>query len=83
LEVDGFSGRQPQPSGTGAAIALQEGHGLVLRNSRAEDGTGVFLSILRVDGPRLLSGNDLNHAQEAWDEEIADLKQSANYLPGE
>lgn len=62
--VDGFSGRQAWPQAAYPAIAFQNVSHAIIRNSVAEEGTGVFL---KVSGDRSrdfwLYGNDLRNAK--------------------
>ncbi len=73
VEISGFSGRQAarlvpggsgRASGSGAAIALVDVEGAVIRSSRALAGTDVFVSLA---GPKtrdvVLAGNDVRSAR--------------------
>jgi len=63
LRIEGFKARQPQLSGVGAAIALNNGNGVAITNCKADDGTYTFLSHAEVTGERLFTSNDLAKAE--------------------
>jgi hypothetical protein len=64
LVIDSFRGRQAQTAG-GAAIALQDGSGVSITNSRATPGTGTFLQLKGVDDRRVFVNYDLSGAKQA------------------
>lgn len=64
LTIDGFEGRQDQAT-TGAAIALKDGAGVAITNSRAMPGTTTFLQLDKVDGRRVFVNYDLSGAGKA------------------
>ena len=61
--IDGFAGRQAQAS-TGAAIALADGDGVAITNSRAMPGTATFLQMKKVTGRRVFVNYDLSGARQ-------------------
>jgi hypothetical protein len=61
VTIDGFSGRQAQAA-SGAAIALHNGTGVAIANSRATAGTNVFLSLDQVNDRRVFVNYDLSGA---------------------
>lgn len=61
--VDGFEGRQAQRGTGGAVILLRNGEGATIRNSRATEGSDVFLETQAVAKAPLLSGNDTSLAR--------------------
>jgi hypothetical protein len=63
LTVDGFSGRQAQTAG-GAAIALSNGSGVSITNSRALDGTDIFLELDSVTQRRVFVNYDVKAAAQ-------------------
>jgi hypothetical protein len=62
LTVDGFSGRQSQPT-AGAALFLQDGSGVSITNSRALPGTATFLQMKNVKDRRAFVNYDLKDAK--------------------
>ena len=64
LELDGFSARQAKPGAETPALLLNKVEGATIRNSRAAEGTSVFLSIMgnKSRGIYLL-GNDFLNAR--------------------
>jgi hypothetical protein len=64
LRIDGFTGRQAQSSGSGAAITLKHGTGASLVNCIAAPGTRAFLSLEDVKDQRLFINNDLGNASQ-------------------
>ncbi|MCG6925767.1 MAG: right-handed parallel beta-helix repeat-containing protein [Acidobacteria bacterium] len=61
LEVERFRGRQAQS--TGSALRLVRGEDAVVRNSRATEGTDVFVESRDVTGRAVLAGNDVRAAR--------------------
>jgi hypothetical protein len=64
LTIDGFEGRQAQ-AGSGAAIALKNGSGVSITNSRALPGTRTFLELENVGERRVFVNYDLSGAATA------------------
>lgn len=62
LVIDGFHGRQPHPTEQKAAIALKDGHDVMIRNCVAAEGTGTFLSHESLNGGMFVN-NDLHRAR--------------------
>ena len=63
LTIDGFKGRPAQNPGDNAAIALQHGRKVSIRNCEAAPGTGTF-RVCYVQEQRLFINNDLANAQK-------------------
>jgi hypothetical protein len=61
LTIDGFSGRQAQAE-SGAAISLLHGSGVSITNSRATNGTRVFLDLDSVQNRRVFVNYDVKNA---------------------
>jgi hypothetical protein len=59
LNIDGFQGGPAPNHGSSAAISLQHGHAVSIRNCQAEPGTATFLSLADVQDQRLFVDNDL------------------------
>ncbi len=81
LSVADFEGRQAFSSSPNAVIALHHGSDVSIRDSRAETGTGVFLSLSGVTGERLFVDNDLSRARQAFRPEKALLILHGNEMP--
>ncbi len=81
LLIDGFEGRQPHLDDARAAIALKNGSDVTIRNSKADDGTGVFLSQEDVDGTMLFVCNNLTRAQRAFVPADSTFDTSSNLIP--
>ena len=67
LEIDGFSGRQAQSAADSratAAILLEDGTGVSIINSRAQEGTGTFLRMNRVEDRRVFANYDVGEATQ-------------------
>ena len=64
LTIDGYEGRQDQAA-SGAAIALVNGTGVAVTNSRAMPGTTTFLQMEKVEGRRVFANYDLSGAAKA------------------
>ena len=64
LTIDGFEGRQDQEA-SGAALALVNGTGVAITNSRAMPGTTTFLQMEKVEGRRVFVNYDLGEAAKA------------------
>jgi hypothetical protein len=68
LTIDGFEGRQSSAAigaTRGAAIALANGTGVSITNSRAMPGTTTFLQMDAVEGRRVFANYDLSGAVKA------------------
>src|SRR5208283_1461147 len=81
LEIDGFSGRQARASSQDAVIVLKDGQGVTIRNSRAAEGAGTFVSLSRVRQERLFVNNDLGAAKRAMIPATSSFKIYRNILP--
>jgi hypothetical protein len=81
LEINKFEGRQAFRTSKDAAIVLRHGEGVSVRNSRADQGTAVFLSAVRVQGEGLFVNNDLREAQRVFVGGKSRFRLSGNYLP--
>ncbi|WP_305728229.1 glycosyl hydrolase family 28 protein [Haloferax sp. Q22] len=79
LLVDGFVGRQAHRDDDAAAISLADTTDITVRNSRATEGTGTFLSLSNTDSERLFVNNDLIDAADAGD--VESFERSGNALP--
>jgi hypothetical protein len=67
LQLEGFAGRGAWLDRDAAAIVFNKVLGAVVRNSRALEGTKVFLSVLGEDSRDIgLQDNDLRQAKVAW-----------------
>lgn len=81
VEIDGFNGG-PAPGARGkAAIAVDRGRGLSIRNCHASAGTGAFVSLSNVADPGLFVNNDLRLAQRPFEPETTAFQAFANILP--
>jgi hypothetical protein len=69
LEIEGFNGRQAQKAGSGAAIVLQNGSDVTVRDSKAPEQTGTFLKHSGLTGSLLFISNDVQHAQKVFQPE--------------
>ena len=83
IDIDGFRGRQPHAGDNRAAIAVNDGSGVTIRNCRAGEGTGVFLSCSAIKDERLFANNDLSSAKKAFEPAAAGFKLFGNVLPVE
>jgi hypothetical protein len=77
--IDGFEGRQPQE--IGAAIALNRVKEISISNSKAADGTDIFLDCENTEDERLFARNDLLHARMDLQPGDAGFKLVGNLLP--
>ena len=87
VELDGFTGRQAWPGNGFPAIAFDNVSDAMIRDSRAAEGTGVFLRISgQKSGDICLFGNDLRKAkvpyQVAADATGAKVTALDNFMPG-
>jgi len=78
--IDGFRGRQPHNNDSRAAIALNDGSGVTIRNCVAAPGTGKFLSHQNVTRMQMFINNDLSLAKEAIVPENSGFLQEGNTL---
>jgi len=60
LEIDGFTGRQARINSTDAAISLNNGSDVIVRNFKADKGCSHFLETNNLKGKLILTNNDLN-----------------------
>jgi len=74
LNIDGFKGSPARNDDSAAAILLQHGHTVSIRNCEAEPGTGTFLSLADVQDQRLFVNNDLLDAQHPTRPEKTNFK---------
>jgi polygalacturonase len=81
LTIDGFTGRQPHKADTRAAIALNNGSNVTIKNCQAAEGTGVFLSHSDVTDQRLFVNNDLSKAQKSFEPEKSEFRDFGNFWP--
>jgi hypothetical protein len=81
LDINGFEGKQSPASKPAATITLRDGHGISIRNSRADQGAGAFLSCVRVTGEGLFVDNDLKEAKRAMEGETGGFALFGNRLP--
>lgn len=81
LSVTGLDARQAFTPSTNAVVVLRRGSNVTIRDSRAAKGTGVFLSLQGVTGQRLLMGNDLSQAHQAFLPAKAAVKLHGNEMP--
>jgi hypothetical protein len=82
IEIAGFRGKQAQANASAAAIAVNDGSGVTVRDCRAEEGTGTFLALHDVADQRLFVNNDLARARQATDPVQTDFQSTGNRLPG-
>ncbi len=81
VTIDGFKGRQGAKAPNGAAIALEHGKTVSIRNSQAVDGTDTFLLVSDVLDQRLFVNNDLSKAKIAFRPEKVSFSSFGNLLP--
>jgi hypothetical protein len=81
VTIDGFKGRQGAKAANGAAIALEHGKTVSIRNSQAVDGTDTFLLVSDVLDQRLFVNNDLSKAKTAFRPEKVSFSSFGNLLP--
>lgn len=81
LTIDNLKARQPQLSGIGAVIALNNGKNVTIQNCKASKDTGTFLTHAALTGKLVLANNDLSQAKVAIDPPKSKFKQSQNFLP--
>lgn len=67
LEIEGFAGRQGKPGSGIPVMVLDQVRNATIRNSRAAEGTGVFVQVMGKDSRKIhLLGNDLVEAEAAY-----------------
>src|ERR1019366_1571016 len=85
LQLDNFAGRQAWPDRDVPAVAFNNVADAIVRNSRAEQGTGVFLKIAGSQSRDMyLLGNDFRHAKipfQVASDVPADQVKSVNNIP--
>jgi polygalacturonase len=81
LLVDGFAGRQAQAGPKTSAISLSNGSGVIIRNSKASEGTQTFLADTGITGGIVLVNNDLSRAKAATSPSKAEMTESGNIMP--
>ena len=74
LNIDGFKGSPARNGDSDAAIFLQHGHTVSIRNCEAEPGKGTFLSLTDVQDQRLFVNNDLLDSQHPTRPEKTNFK---------
>lgn len=79
--IDGFEGRQSHIGGDAAAIALNGGSGITIRNSKADKDTCTFLSHSDITDEGLFANNDLSNAREAIEPENSAFEFVDNLWP--
>ena len=85
LEIGGFTGRQAMPSNE-PAIRLKNVKNVLVRNSRAPEGTGTFLNLGEETKDVCLMNNDLSRSANAFtvdDGAEPDIFETGNRLPGQ
>jgi hypothetical protein len=88
LDLDRFSGRQAWPEKDAPAVLLNNVANAVIRDSRALEGTKVFLTVLGKNSRNiLLRDNDLRKTNSPYQLESVTtknvVKASGNLIPGE
>jgi len=78
--IDGFSGRQPHLNDNRAAIALNDGSGVIVRNCVAEPGTGIFLSHQNVTRMQMFVNNDMSLVKKVLEPEKSEFLMQGNVL---
>jgi polygalacturonase len=81
LVIDGFRGRQPHLDDGRAAIALNDGTNVTIRNSKATEGTGIFASQENVDGAMFMVCNDLTNARQVFAPADNEFYTALNLIP--
>lgn len=74
LNIDGFKGSPARDGDSNAAIFLEHGHTVSIRNCKAVPGTGTFVSLTDVQDQRIFVNNDLLDAQNPTRPEKTDFK---------
>jgi hypothetical protein len=81
LEIDGLAARQAFEASPRPAIVLSRGHGVTIRDSRAEAGTSAFVALNAVSGEGLFAGNDLRLAKRVFAAGQGGFQAFGNDLP--
>ncbi|HEY3854671.1 MAG TPA: glycosyl hydrolase family 28-related protein [Verrucomicrobiae bacterium] len=81
VDIDNFSGGPAHESSGKAAIDLARGSGISIRNSRAAQGTGTFVSTVEVVDCGLFVNNDLHEARTVSSPKKNPFQTSGNILP--
>ncbi len=81
LVIDNFKGRQAGDKPGTAAIALNRGKNITVRNCQAAAGTGVFLIHSDLVEEGLFVNNDLSRARKAFEPERVMFTSSGNMMP--
>jgi hypothetical protein len=79
--IDGFEGRQARSNDESAAVWLRNGSTVTVRDSRAAEGTALFLKHEGVQDERLFVNNDLCRARVAMSPEASGFTVSGNRMP--
>jgi len=80
--VSDFEGRQAHSDNPSAAIRLEHGSEVTIRNCKTSPGTQTFLSTSKVTDGRLFIGNDLGGARVVFEGGGLLFPGSENRLPG-
>jgi len=81
LVIDGFKGKQASEKPGTAAIALNRGKNVTIRNCQARTGTGTFLIHSSLSEEGLFVNNDLARAQKAFQPEKTSFTSYGNIAP--
>jgi hypothetical protein len=80
LDIEGLQAVEA-PNSTSPVISLSRGGDVSIRNSKAGPGTRVFLSLNKVTGARVFSGNDVGNAQAVFAGDSSGFQRYGNFLP--
>jgi hypothetical protein len=81
LVINGFKGKQAADKPGTAAIALNHGKNVTVRNCQAQPGTDVFLAHSDLSEEGLFANNDLSRAKKAFQPEKTSFTLSGNISP--
>jgi hypothetical protein len=81
LVIDGFKGKQAADKPGMAAIALNHGKNLTIRNCQARPGTEIFLVHSDLSEEGLFVNNDLSRARKTFQPEKASFTSYGNIAP--
>jgi hypothetical protein len=81
LVVDGFKGKQAASKPGAAAIALNHGKNVTIRNCQARPGTEIFLTHSDLTEQGLFVNNDLSRAKKAFQPEQTSFTSYGNIAP--
>jgi hypothetical protein len=81
LVVDGFRGKQAASKPGAAAIALNHGKNVTIRNCQARPGTEIFLIHSDLTEQGLFVNNDLSRAKKAFQPKQTSLTSYGNIAP--